>query len=64
LVIEVGAGAAIASVRFLSESMGTDIIRINSRESQGADGVLSIPAPGLEALQEIDKFISLIPKAD
>jgi NAD-dependent SIR2 family protein deacetylase len=57
LVIEIGAGTEIPSVRLLAESMNTDIIRINPKESQGAGHVLSIPAGGLEALQEIDKAI-------
>jgi hypothetical protein len=37
--------------------MNTDIIRINPKESQGAGNVLSIPAGGLEILQEIDNVI-------
>lgn len=64
LVIEIGAGTAIPSVRHLTESMNTDIIRINLRDSQGADSVVSIPTRGLEALLEIDDFISLITKID
>lgn len=55
LVIEIGAGTVIPTVRHLAESMNTDIIRINPKESQGAGNVLSIPKGGLEALQEIDK---------
>ena len=57
LVIEIGAGTEIPSVRHLSESMNTDVIRINPRESQGNDSVLSISTGGLIALQEIDKLI-------
>jgi hypothetical protein len=33
LVIEIGAGTVIPSVRHLAESMNTDIIHINPRES-------------------------------
>lgn len=58
LVIEIGAGTAIPSVRLLSESMNTAILRINLRESQGGTNVVSIPTGGLEALQEIDKIIN------
>jgi NAD-dependent SIR2 family protein deacetylase len=57
LVIEIGAGTEIPSVRLLSGSMNTDIIRINPRESEGTSNVLSIPIVGLEALQDIDKYI-------
>ena len=57
LVIEIGAGTEIPTVRHLAESMNTDIIRINPKESQGAGNVLSIPDGGLEALQKIDNVI-------
>jgi NAD-dependent SIR2 family protein deacetylase len=57
LVIEIGAGTAIPSVRYASESMNTEIIRINPRESQGGGNVVSIAAGALEALSEIDKLI-------
>ena len=60
LVIEVGAGTEIPSVRYLAESMNTDIIRINSRESHGADNVISFPARGFEALLKINKIINRI----
>lgn len=58
LVIEIGAGTEIPSVRHQSELMGAEIIRINPRESQGADNVVSTPAKGLKSLLEIDKFMS------
>lgn len=57
VVIEIGAGTAIPSVRLASESMNTAIIRINPRESQGSSNVLSIDKGALESLIEIDKFI-------
>ena len=57
LVIEIGGGTAIPSVRYASESMNTEIIRINPRESQGGGNVVSIAAGALEALSEIDKLI-------
>jgi NAD-dependent SIR2 family protein deacetylase len=57
LVIEIGAGTAIPSVRYASESMNTEIIRINPRESQGGGNVVSIAAGALESLSEIDKLI-------
>lgn len=64
MVIEIGAGTEIPSVRHLSESMNADVIRINPRESQGTNNVVSIPFGGIEALLEIDKFISSISKSD
>lgn len=63
LVIEIGAGTEIPSVRLLVESMNTDIIRINPRESQGGNNVVSISEGGLKALLEIDKYISIISRA-
>jgi NAD-dependent SIR2 family protein deacetylase len=54
VVIEIGAGTAIPSVRYASESMNTDIIRINPRESQGSGNVVSIASGALESLQEIN----------
>jgi NAD-dependent SIR2 family protein deacetylase len=54
VVIEIGAGTAIPSVRYASESMNTDIIRINPRESQGGGNVVSIASGALESLQEIN----------
>ena len=59
LVIEIGAGTAIPSVRYASESMNTDIIRINPRESHGPDNVVSIALAGLEALQAIENHVDL-----
>lgn len=57
LVIEIGAGTEIPTVRHLAESMNTDIIRINPKETQGTGNVLSVPAGGLEALQKIENVI-------
>jgi hypothetical protein len=62
VVIEIGAGTAIPSVRHLAESMDTNIVRINPRESHGSEDVISIPIGGLDALQKIDKFIELFSK--
>jgi hypothetical protein len=59
LVIEIGAGTVIPSVRYLAESMDTDIIRINPRESHGPDNVVSIALAGLEALKAINKYVYL-----
>ena len=55
LVIEIGAGTAIPTVRLMSESAGGRLIRINPDAPQlgGAEGV-SLPCGGLEALAAIE----------
>lgn len=58
VVIELGAGTAIPSVRRLSELIqasdrGT-LVRVNPREPQGPDGTVSIAAGALEGLRAID----------
>jgi NAD-dependent SIR2 family protein deacetylase len=54
VVIEIGAGTDIPTVRSKSENVGGTLIRINPRES-GSDyaKTISIPLGGLEALQKI-----------
>lgn len=55
VLIELGAGIAIPSVRHFGESLNVPIIRINLRESEGhrAD-ILSIPLGAFEALSLMD----------
>ena len=55
LVIEIGAGTAIPTVRRMSESVGGRLIRINPDEPRlgGAEGV-SLECGGLEALAAIE----------
>ena len=54
VIIEIGAGSAVPTVRFESENRlaqkGTALIRINPREPEGPVGTLSIGLGGLEAL--------------
>jgi len=62
VVIEIGAGTAVPTVRrqteFLMQRRFAKLIRINPRESQGPEGTISIPCGGLEALQKIDELLS------
>ncbi len=56
VVIEMGAGTAVPTVRWESERIqerGATLIRINPRESKGPEGTLSLKAGALEALQGI-----------
>nr|MDQ2731989.1 NAD-dependent protein deacetylase [Armatimonadota bacterium] len=57
VVVECGAGTAIPTVRQVTEGMvhrfDARAIRINLRESEGPEGVLSIPMGALEALEGI-----------
>jgi hypothetical protein len=59
VIIEIGAGTAVPSVRNMSErirnSFGATLIRINPLESFGAD--IQIQKGALEALKEIKKYI-------
>ena len=60
-IVEIGAGTAVPSVRRFSETIvqqkQATLIRINPRESRGPDGTISIPAGGLETLQQIDELL-------
>lgn len=57
LVIEIGAGTAVPTIRRLSERLGRDpettVVRINPREPQIAPGHISLACGGLEGLQHI-----------
>lgn len=57
VVIELGAGRAIPSVRWMSEAwhgQGAALIRINPREARVPDGAISLPLGALEALEQLD----------
>jgi NAD-dependent SIR2 family protein deacetylase len=58
VVIEMGAGLAIPTVRYESESVRAPIIRINPRDSEGGFQTLSLAMGALTALQQIDKCLS------
>ena len=54
VIIEIGAGTAIPSVRMEGELRSGALIRINPRESAAdKDESVSLPMKGLEALQAI-----------
>jgi NAD-dependent SIR2 family protein deacetylase len=57
VVIEMGAGSAIPTVRHMSETlmrqMGATLIRINPREPEGPTGTLSLPMGAQAALEQI-----------
>lgn len=58
VVVEMGAGTAIPTIRHLSEQIGSSrngtLIRINPRESQGPAGTISLPCGALSGLSAID----------
>ena len=55
VVIELGAGTAVPSVRFFGEYQGVPMIRINVREAESTMGnCVSLPLGALEALQAMD----------
>lgn len=59
VIIECGAGTALPTVRYQSESVkrshGATLIRINPRDHNGPEGTISIPAGALEGLSRILK---------
>lgn len=59
LVVELGAGSAVPTVRMTSERVvacpGATLVRINPREPQVPHGHIGIPLNALEALQAIDE---------
>ncbi len=61
VVIEIGAGTAVPTIRYLSERLenrpNTYVIRINPREYSIFEPHLSIPESGLKALTKIDSLI-------
>ncbi|AIO64994.1 SIR2 family NAD-dependent protein deacylase [Burkholderia oklahomensis] len=55
VVVEVGAGTAIPTVRFFSERIGDDVIRINVREPHARrTDVIGLPGGALETLRALD----------
>lgn len=58
VVVEIGAGTAIPSVRHFGERQRAPLIRINVRESQASrNNMISIPLGALEALSLIDAAV-------
>jgi len=62
VIIESGAGKAVPTVRFESESVfrknNADFIRINPRDYEVPDGAISLPMGTLEALEAIDRELT------
>lgn len=63
-VIEMGAGTAIPTIRFLSERLGkspeTTVIRINPREPQIPPPHIALPCGALEGLEGIERELQTI----
>ena len=61
ILIEIGAGMDIPSVRYQCEALLLDkrgkLIRINIRDSEVPAGNISLPIGGLEALRQIDAIL-------
>jgi hypothetical protein len=58
VVIEVGAGTAVPTVRWQSEEVqhqvGADLVRINPRDYRGPEGTLSLAGGALQMLESIE----------
>ena len=57
VVVEMGAGSAIPTVRRFSEHLqtrGATLVRLNPRESHGPDGTISISLGAREGLERVD----------
>lgn len=61
VVLEMGAGTAIPTIRFMGESLAhtgqATLIRINPREAQAPAGAISISAGALAGLEAIDRLL-------
>lgn len=61
VVVELGAGSHVPTVRIFSESVSRalngELVRINPRESHGPRGTISIPTGALEACVAIDGML-------
>lgn len=61
VVVEIGAGTGVPTIRRMSEHLGnqrnTTVVRINLREPQIHSPHISVPCAGLEALRGIDKAL-------
>jgi len=61
VIVEVGAGTAIPTIRYLSERLGSRrdalVVRINPREAQIGPFHLSLPCGGLEGLEGIKRAL-------
>lgn len=57
VVIELGAGSAVPTVRIECESAGGTLIRINPRETDAPEGCISLPLGALEALTQLDAHL-------
>jgi len=56
VVIELGAGTAVPTVRIECESAGGTLIRINPREPEVSDGI-SLPCGALAAITQVNKLV-------
>ena len=57
IVLELGAGSAVPTVRHTCESAGGLLIRMNPREPEAPAGAISIAAGALHALTAIDALL-------
>ncbi|HNE14575.1 MAG TPA: Sir2 family NAD-dependent protein deacetylase [Rhodocyclaceae bacterium] len=58
VVVEIGAGSHVATVRWFSESMGVPLVRINPTEPEVPGRGVELPMEGLRALSEIDAVLA------
>jgi NAD-dependent SIR2 family protein deacetylase len=62
VIVELGAGEAIPTVRLNSEHLarrfGATLVRINPRESQGPAGTLSIAGAARETVEKVDRMLN------
>jgi hypothetical protein len=57
VVIELGAGTAVPTVRWECEGRGGQLIRINPRDTDAPPGAIMLPVGALQAIQEIDRIL-------
>lgn len=65
-VIEFGAGGAVPTVRYASESLkrlGATLIRVNPREAEGPAGTISLECGALEAIRGLQAALDSLPRS-
>lgn len=62
VVIEIGAGSAVPTVRWTCEALaqrfGAPLVRINLHEAHGPSNCLSVPGRAVEVLRALDPFVA------
>jgi NAD-dependent SIR2 family protein deacetylase len=64
VVIELGAGTAVPTVRWECEGRGGQLIRVNPRDADAPLGSIVLAVGALQAIQEIDRILLMSARED